>query len=72
MGEIYCLSALYPDNDQLPGSDEQSILAYKASADPNTIMYMHEAIMKELDRCDFIKAMLKRKSKIKWIMGISP
>eukprot|EP00978_Attheya_sp_CCMP212_P016929 scaffold44736_cov62-Attheya_sp.AAC.1 len=35
MGEIYCLSVLYPDDDQPPGSEEQqSILAYKASADP--------------------------------------
>jgi hypothetical protein len=56
MGETFCfLSELYPNDNQLaPGSEEQSILAYKASADPNT-MYMHEA-MKETDRDDFIKA----------------
>jgi hypothetical protein len=30
MGEIYCLSALYPYDDHEPGSEEQSILAYKA------------------------------------------
>jgi hypothetical protein len=58
MGEIYCLSALYPYDDHEPGSEEQSILAYKASADPDT-MYMHEA-MRELDKKgEFIKAMLK-------------
>eukprot|EP00978_Attheya_sp_CCMP212_P041666 scaffold241829_cov35-Attheya_sp.AAC.1 len=61
LGETYCLSALYPDGNQPPGSEEQSILAYKASADPNT-MYMHEA-MQELDRGDFIKAMLKEVKK---------
>eukprot|EP00978_Attheya_sp_CCMP212_P004051 scaffold8733_cov52-Attheya_sp.AAC.1 len=57
MGETFCISALYPDDDQLPGSEDQSILAYKASADPDT-MYIHKA-MKEPDRGEFIKAMLK-------------
>ena len=55
-GEIFCLVAMYPVRDE----DENPLLAYKASADPDT-MYMHEA-MKEPDSKEFIKAMEKEVS----------
>jgi hypothetical protein len=52
-GEIFCLHALYPVTE----TDEDPLLAYKASADPDT-MYMHQAV-KEPDRDNFIAAMQK-------------
>jgi hypothetical protein len=55
-GEIFCLVAMYPVRDE----DKNPLLAYKASADPDT-MYVHEA-MKEPDKKEFIKAMQKEVS----------
>ena len=40
--------------------EENPLLAFKANADPDT-MYMHE-VLKELDRAQFIKAMLNEVS----------
>ena len=53
-GEIFCSEVLNPDNACYTDS---SLLAYKASTDPDT-MYMHEA-MKEPDHKEFLKAMEK-------------
>jgi hypothetical protein len=53
-GEIFCLEAMFPDRED---EDLNPLLAYKASADPDT-MYMHEA-MKAPDRKEFIAAMEK-------------
>ena len=55
-GEIFCLSVL-SGNDSKTEGDDNPILAYKASTDPDT-MYRHEA-MREPDRDEFIKAMHK-------------
>ncbi len=52
-GEIFCLQAMYP----IPETEEDPLMAYKASADPDT-MYMHQAV-KEPDRDQFIAAMQK-------------
>ncbi len=51
--EIFCLQAMYP----IPEMEEDPLMAYKASADPDT-MYMHQAV-KEPDRDQFIQAMQK-------------
>ena len=48
--ELFSLESLFPDTEE-----EHTLLAYKASADPNK-MYMHEA-MKEPDAREFKKAM---------------
>ena len=48
--ELFSLESLFPNPEE-----EHTLLAYKASADPNT-MYMHEA-MKEPDSGEFKKAM---------------
>jgi hypothetical protein len=56
-GEIFCYQALFPFDDQEVIEAEQSILACKATSDPDT-MYLHEA-MKEPDKADFLKAMMK-------------
>jgi hypothetical protein len=52
-GKIFCLTAVYPITDM----DEDPLMAYKASADPDT-MYIHKAI-KEPNRDQFIEAMQK-------------
>ena len=48
--ELFSLESLFPDPEE-----EHTILAYKASADPDT-MYMHKS-MKEPDAGEFKKAM---------------
>ena len=48
--ELFSLESLFPDPEEYP-----TLLAYKASADPDTI-YMHKA-MKEPDAGEFNKAM---------------
>ncbi|GFH52929.1 hypothetical protein CTEN210_09405 [Chaetoceros tenuissimus] len=53
-GEIFCLSALFPDRED---TEENPLLAFKANADPDTL-YHHEA-MKQPDRKEFIKSMQK-------------
>ena len=58
-GKIFCLSAMFPKGES-PDLEENLLLAFKANADPDT-MYMHEAL-KEPDRAQFIKAMLKEVS----------
>ena len=52
-GEIFCLQAMFPDEQETP----ERILAMKATADPDT-MYLHEA-MREPDWSEFLKAMQK-------------
>ena len=54
-GEIFCYEALFPDGVDI--NNQHPLQAYKATADPDT-MYMHQA-MKQDDKQDFIKAMLK-------------
>ena len=54
-GEIFCESALYPF--ELQPFEDDPLLAYGASADPDTLYY-HEA-MKEPDAPEFRKAMEK-------------
>ena len=54
-GEIFCLAAMFPDDDYYEYED--TLLAYKATSDPDT-MYYHQA-MKEPDRDKFSDAMLK-------------
>eukprot|EP00978_Attheya_sp_CCMP212_P047242 scaffold421280_cov72-Attheya_sp.AAC.5 len=56
-GEIFCYKSLFPHDDQEELEQEKTILAYKATSDPDT-MYMHEA-MKEPDKAEFLKAVQK-------------
>ena len=55
-GEICCLAAMCPSGDP-ETSNNNPLLAFKASTDPDT-MHMHEA-MKQDDKKEFVKAMLK-------------
>jgi hypothetical protein len=54
-GEIFCLETMYPDWGTF--EERCTLLAMKASADPDT-MYHHQA-MREPDRDEFVKAMQK-------------
>ena len=58
-GEIFCLSAMFPKGES-PDLEDNPLLAFKANAEPDT-MYMHGAL-KEPDRAQFIKAMIKEVS----------
>jgi hypothetical protein len=55
IGEIFCLQALYPQNNGT--MEEDPLLAYKSTSDPDT-MYLHEA-MREPDKAEFVKSMTK-------------
>jgi hypothetical protein len=53
-GELFCLQAMFPDDG--PGDVVQHpLLAYGATADPDTLYY-HEA-MKAPDKQNFVEAM---------------
>ena len=54
-GEIFCYLANIIDNDDKSGIINEPLLAYKATADPDT-MYLHEA-MKQKDWSEFRIAM---------------
>ena len=57
-GEIFCLEALYPESSlEAMEMDRDPFLAYKATADPDTL-YHHQA-MKAPDRDKFLLAMQK-------------
>lgn len=58
-GEIFCLEAMFPDGNI---GNEHPLHAYKSTVDPNT-MYLHKA-MKEPDREEFKKAMVKVKDQM--------
>ena len=53
--ELFSLQAMFPDSAY--STDENALLAFKATSDPDT-MYLHEA-MREHDRDEFKKAMRK-------------
>jgi hypothetical protein len=53
-GEIFCLRAMYPQTEL----KEDPLMAYKASADPDT-MYMHQAV-KEPDKDKFIDEAMQK------------
>ena len=55
-GKIFCLSAMFPKGES-HDLEDNPLLEFKAHADPDT-MCIHEAL-KEPDRAQFIKAMLK-------------
>jgi hypothetical protein len=54
-GEIFSATALFPRDDSI--MDMPPLLAYKATADPDTL-YLHEA-MRQADRQKFLEAMTK-------------
>jgi hypothetical protein len=56
-GEIFCLQTLFPYGQSATLDEQNPLLAFKASTDPDT-MYMHEA-MKQPDRDQFREAMRK-------------
>ena len=56
-GEIFCYMAQLKDDDDKSRIINEPLLAYKATADPDT-MYLHEA-MKQKDWKEFRKAMQK-------------
>lgn len=56
-GEILCLEAIYPNAEEINGYEQNPLLAFKASTDPDT-MYLHEA-MREPDKEQFKEAMKK-------------
>ena len=58
-GKIFCLGAMFTKGES-PDLEDNLLLTFKANADPDT-MYMYEAL-KEPDRAQFIKAMLKELS----------
>jgi hypothetical protein len=57
-GEIFCLEALYAEHKMMIDNPLQ---AFKATADPDDTMYMHEAL-KQPDKQEFVKAMEKERN----------